>query len=143
MKYLYSSIVLFAFALFLSSCATAPPGAVVVATPDELPPIQQTMSTQLSALRIGTTIDEFNEILPNAYVIGRKGGVTAYEVTQVEKYVTQDDIDDQNFWWGFGSPDARTKKQALWFYFYKNRLIKWGEPTHWPENPETLVNITN
>lgn len=125
--------------LSLSGCATVPRGAVLVDSPDSLPSVQQEKATLLSKLKIGTPLTEFQKLVPEAYVAGQNDQVTAYELEHIQKYVTQSDIDRQNFWWGAGSPNAQTRKQVLWFYFYKDQLVKWGRPQDWPERPGVII----
>ena len=125
--------------LSLGDCATVPKGAILVDSPAELPAVQQEKATLLTKLKIGTPLVEFQKLVPEAYVAGQNDQTTAYELVHLQKYVTQDDIDHQNFWWGAGSPNARTTKQILWFYFYKDQLVKWGRPQDWPERPDIII----
>ncbi len=125
--------------LTLIGCATVPRGAILVDSSAELPSVQQEKATLLSQLKIGTPLAEFQKLVPEAYVAGQNDQITAYELVHIQKYVTQDDIDRQNFWWGAGSPNARTSKQVLWFYFYKDQLVKWGRPQDWPERPDVII----
>jgi len=123
----------------LAGCAAAPKGARVVDSPAELPSIQAEKSHVLSKLEIGMPLPEFSRIVPEAYVAGQSQETTAYEMVHTQKYVTKEDIDGQNFWWGIGSPRARIHKQVLWFYFYKGRLVQWGEPQDWPARPDLIL----
>jgi len=101
------------FFLILGGCATVPRGAILVDSSAELPSVQQEKATLLSQLKIGTLLAEFQKLIPEAYVAGQNDQTTAYELVHTQKYVTQDDIDRQNFRWGAGSPNARTSKQVL------------------------------
>ncbi len=125
--------------LSLGGCATVPRGAILVDSPDALPSVQQEKATLLSKLKIGTPLAEFQKLVPEAYVAGQNDQVTAYELVHIQKYVTQSDIDRQNFWWWAGSPTAQTRQQVLWFYFYKDQLVKWGRPQDWPERPGVII----
>ena len=115
-----------------SGCATSG-GYQVVSDENELPSILQRLSPQLSKLKTGMSLEDFSEIFPEAYVGGQYKQITAYELTDTQQYVTQADIDYINEWEGFGSPNPRTKKETLWFYFYDDKLVKWGRPQDWPE----------
>lgn len=126
-------------AAMLAACAHAPPGAIVLDSPASLPSVQDREAERLARLRIGMLMPEFRAVFPEAYVAGQSGRTTAYEFVRIQKYVTQADIDRQNFWWGVGSPDARELRQALWFYFYDERLVKWGRPQDWPEPNELII----
>ena len=135
----YTRCALGLVAIGLTGCATVPQGAHLVDSPDQLPSIQQDKAGLLDHIKIGMNLADFRALVPEAYVGGQSQDTTAYELTQVQKYVTKQDIDRQNFWWGAGSPDARTAKQVLWFYFYKGQLVKWGRPQDWPEHPDVIV----
>lgn len=131
----------FACLVFLSlgGCATTPRGAVLVDSPTDLQSVQQEKAALLSRLKIGIPLAEFQQLAPEAYVAGQYEQTTAYELVHIQKYVTQNDIDRHNIIWGVGSPNARTAKQVLWFYFYKDRLVKWGKPQDWPERPDLII----
>ena len=123
----------------LVGCATVPQGARLVDSPDAIPSIQQEKASLLSKIKIGMSVSDFRTLVPEAYVAGQSQETTAYELAQIEKYVTKQDMDRQNFWWGAGSPDPHTAKQVLWFYFYKDQLVKWGRPQDWPEHPDLII----
>jgi hypothetical protein len=129
----------FLFFLSLGGCATVPRGTVLVDSPAELQSVQQEKAALLSQLTIGTPLAKFQQLVPEAYVAGQNEKTTAYELVHIQKYVTQGDIDRQNIIWGAGSPNARTVKQVLWFYFYKDQLVKWGRPQDWPERPDLII----
>lgn len=116
--------------LLLQGCAT-PGKNKLVNSEAELPSIQQEYSKQLSKLAIGASLEEFLQLFPKAYVGGQNGKVTAYELISTQSYVTKEDISRQNLIWGFGTPSARSSTQVLWFYFYNNKLAKWGRPQDW------------
>lgn len=126
-------------AAMLVGCATVPKGAVLVKSDADVPTIQQSYAGTLSKLKIGMPLGDFQSLIPDAYVAGQSGTVTAYELDKVERYVTQSDMNRQNFWWGVGSPSAKAEKQVLWFYFYNNHLVKWGRPQDWPTPPELII----
>lgn len=130
-----------AIATLVGGCATAPQGAEVVYQSGQLTPIQQAYSDRLSQVRSGMALEQFRAVVPEAYVAGQNEEITAYELTRLARYVTQRDIDEQNSRWLAGSPRIRTEKQILWFYFYKDRLIKWGRPQDWPQKPDKVVEI--
>ncbi len=121
-------------------CATAPKGVLMTNKPEtELPSIQEEKSDVLSQIQPGMPLSRFQEILPEAYLCGQNGAVSAYELKHSQKYVTKGDVEWQNFWWGVGSPKARTYKQVLWFYFHENRLVKWGAPETWPTHEDLIA----
>lgn len=115
-----------------AACAVAPPGVISVRTADELQSIQQQYAPFLSTLSVGMPLSDFQKSAKDVYPVGQKGFITAYELSSVQKYVTQADMDRQNNVVGFGSPNPRTRKQVLWFYFVDGKLLSWGEPNQWP-----------
>jgi hypothetical protein len=134
-------ILLTTFTALLAGCATAPQGAVLVDNPSQIQSMQQVFADRLARLKIGMPLDAFRQVFAEAYVAGQNEKVTAYEMAHVAKYVTQTDIAIQNIMWGIGSPRARGEKQVLWFYFYKDQLVKWGRPQDWPQNPDKIIEI--
>lgn len=138
-----SALILLVLAMLTAGCATAPRGATVVDDPDNLPSLQSVLADRLTQLKIGMSVEDFRRLMPEAYVGGQNDATTAYEIAKNLKYVTQDDIDRQNFWWGVGSPQARSKKEVLWFYFYKDQLVKWGRPQDWPAKPDIILEKRN
>lgn len=122
-----------------SGCATAPTGATIVDDPSDLPSIQAKYANRLGEMDIGMRLEEFQRLFPEAYVGGQNRHTTAYEIVDIQKYVTQEDIDRQNLVWGAGSPNPRSNKQVLWFYFYQDRLVRWGRPQDWPERPDLII----
>jgi len=128
-------------AAIVSGCATPPKGAELVDRPDQLTPIQQVYADRLAQVNTGMDLQEFQNIFPESYVGGQSGLTTAYELTREAQYVTQSDIDRQNFLWGAGSPRAKSERQTLWFYFYDSKLVKWGRPGDWPKEPDTIIEV--
>ena len=108
--------------IIYAGCATSG-GNKVVDNVGELPSIQRVYSKQLSELHIGSSFTEFERVFPQAYIAGKNGKTTGYELKYTQSYVTQADIDYQNFMWGCGSPKPHSHSQVLWFYFYNNKLI--------------------
>jgi len=123
----------------LIGCATPPRGATVVDDSSKAPGIYTHYAGQLSQLKIGMSLTKFHELLPQAYVAGQNNDQTAYELIYHQKYVTQDDMDQQNFWWGFGSPQAKIKEEVLWFYFFDDKLSRWGKPNDWVKEPDVVI----
>ncbi len=126
----------------IGACATAPQGARVISSIGELPTIQQEKADLLAQVRIGMSLSAFRTLVPDAYLVAQNADVTAYEISEVQKYVTRNDISRQNIIWGAGSPTVRTYKQVLWFYFRDGQLKKWGEPQDWQPRSETNIPIT-
>ncbi len=138
-----SSFQIIAILFFVSGCAVVPPNTSVVNSVDELPTIQEVMTDKLSKLKIGMQFDDFAKILPEAHVAGQNGGTDAYEISIIQKYMTQKDKDYYTFYQGFSTPQARTNKQVLWFYFYKGILVSWGRPQDWPTKPDLIIEQRN
>lgn len=125
--------------LILSGCSTPPKGARLISDIDELPSIQSEKSSVLDNVMIGMTVEEFKKNVPSAYIAGQSDDTTAYELVHVQKYVTYKDISNHNLLWGVGSPRAKSRKQALWFYFYDKKLVQWGEPQDWPKKADFII----
>lgn len=134
-----TALIAIAFVTLAVGCATAPKGASIVDDPGELPTLQAVLADRLSQLKIGMSLEDFRRLIPEAYVGGQSEATTAYEVSKSLKFVTQDDINRQNLWWGAGSPRARSKREVLWFYFYRDQLVKWGRPQDWPDKPDIIL----
>lgn len=135
-------VLLLAFAL-LPGCATPPKGAMVVDDPGDLPTVQAQLADRLSKLEIGMPLADFRRLMPEAYVGGQNLETTAYELAKSTKYVTKGDIGKQNFWYGVGSPQTRSKREVLWFYFYRDQLVQWGNPGDWPDKPDLILETRN
>ena len=111
----------------ISGCATVPRNSVRVASTDELPQIEYMYSARLAKISTGMSTDEFKAIFPEARIAEMEDGITIYEVTSLQKYVTNTDITRQNWLVGFGSPNPHTHKQALRFFFSGDGLKKWSK----------------
>jgi hypothetical protein len=134
-----TSLTVLGLIALLAGCATPPRGAALVDDPGDLPSLQDKLAASLSQLKIGMPLEEFRKLFPEAYVGGQSGPTTAYEIAQSQKYVTQADIDRQNVLWGVGSPRAKSRREVLWFYFYKEQLVQWGRPQDWPKDPDLIL----
>jgi hypothetical protein len=140
---MYKLITILWILFTVAGCATAPRGASIVDDPADLPSIQAKNADELSKIKIGMALNDFQIVFPEAYVGGQNQDTTAYEIVNIQKYVTQSDINRQNFWWGGGSPNARSSKQVLWFYFYKDQLVRWGRPQDWPDRADLIIEKRN
>ena len=90
-------------------------------------PIQKVYQKELSQLRPGMPLAEFQKAMPKAYVAGQNmvagKRIDAYEVQ--------------------AASDNYYNPQRLWFYFGDERLIKWGEPGAWPAEADVIVEWRN
>ncbi|MEN9573506.1 MAG: hypothetical protein RL514_1361 [Verrucomicrobiota bacterium] len=132
-------LILIAIGTLAVGCATAPKDAVIADGLGDLPSVQSVLADRLSQLKIGMSLEDFRRVMPEAYVGGQSEATTAYEVAKSLKYVTQADIARHNLIWGAGSPPARSQRAVLWFYFYKDQLVKWGRPQDWPDKPDIIL----
>jgi hypothetical protein len=123
-------------AILFQGCATGP-------LKSELKDIRQVNAPKLAKLKIGMPLEEFQAVFPEAYPAGQNGDTTGYESRLEQKYI--DDADwagrplDKAL--GFVPPRKRVDVQVLWFYFYTDRLVKWGRPNDWPERPDKILEI--
>jgi len=115
-------------AIVISGCATSGSYKFVY-NESELPSIQERYSSELSKLKVGMAFEDFRRILPDAYPVMPYEKTEAYELVDLQVYVTQADIDQQNSSWLFGTPQPRKRKTILRFYFSDNKLLKWGKPS--------------
>jgi len=122
----------------LTACASPPKGAIVIDDPSELPSIQAVNAPLLSKLEVGMALSGFKKLVPDAYPAGQAQQTIAYELMHIQKYVTKYKLDQHKRHWQ-DDPKAHIHKQVLWFYFYKERLIQWGEPGDWPERPDLIL----
>ena len=113
------------YVIFACGCATPPSNSKRVASTDELPQIEDVYSKELSNVKAGVSIEELKKIFPDAHLAGMEDGITIYEVSSIQKYVTNTDISRQNWLVGFGSPNPHTHKQILQFHFTEDGLKKW------------------
>jgi len=128
----------------LTSCATVPKNATLVESREDVPSAEAALAGRLDKVQPGvTTLADFRGFFPEAYARAQRASVTAYEIAHVQKFVTRQDLNWQNFWLGFGSPAAKTVKQVLWFYFYQDILVQWGQPNDWPTAPDKIIEIRN
>jgi len=130
------TMALFVVAL-ISGCASPPKGSLLVSNTSDLPPIQAQYSHQLSQIKIGMNLQEFRQVFPEAHILAQDGNSTTYELVGTQSYVSRGDIFWQNFWWGFGSPKARTITKSIYFYFFDDELVKWSNPKEVSHEPIT------
>ncbi len=130
------TISFFLSAVLFQGCASGP-------LKSELKDIRQTNAPRLAKLRTGMPLQDFKSTFPEAYAAGQNGETTGYELRLVQKYI--DDADwagrplDKAL--GFVPPQTRVDVQVLWFYFYTDRLVKWGRPNDWPERPDKILEV--
>ena len=124
--------------VLLQGCATGP-------LKSELQDIRQVNAPRLAKLEIGMPLEKFQAVIPEAFVAGQNAATTGYELRLEQKY-----IDDQDWQGrpldraiGFVPPRKRTDVQVLWFYFFTNRLVKWGRPNDWPDRPDQILEFRN
>jgi len=130
------AIFLLLLLVFLQGCATGP-------LKSELKDIRQVNAAKLAYIKTGMSLKEFQAVFPEAYPAGQNEETSSYELRLEQKYI--DDADwggrslDRSI--GFVPPRKRLDVQVLWFYFYTERLVKWGRPNDWPEKPDKILEI--
>ena len=94
--------------------------------------IREHYAEQLAELRIGMTVAEFREILPNAYLGGQTGETTAYIVKAYTRHAARFVSEDTNGW--------GRAAEHLYFYFVNDKLVRWGKPGDW-KTPSLDVDV--
>jgi len=90
-------------------------------------PINETYSEELDKIQLGMSKQEVKAILPDIRMRGQ---------TYVSGEVVEAQELQHNYWSGVG---GYLINDYLWFYFYQNRLVKWGKPNDWPEKADLII----
>ena len=93
------------------------------------------LTPELEQLHIGMTKQEFKQVLPQAYPKGQKN-IAGHIVEAME---VKDSAAD--FFLAVYIPIWTFRDEYLWFYFYKDYLVKWGAPGSWPNEPDLIVEL--
>jgi len=91
----------------LSSCASAP--------------VQERQAERFNKIHIGMTVDDFRQVLPEAYLGGESGSISAY-VFRESRYSPFDER---------ASGRSGMVTEYLHFYFRDGKLAQWGNPGDW------------
>ena len=84
-------------------------------------PLQQREAQRLDRLPVGTFVEVFRKVFPEAYIGGQSGTVTAY-VYRDSRYSPFNRSADG---WSGRVTDF------LHFYFREDKLVQWGSPGDW------------
>ena len=127
--------------VIVSSCAANRHLPVINDPATELPSINSVYSARLSELNIGMSLQDFRSKFSEAIVAGQSGATTAYELSHSQQYILLSDTNRRplDYAAGIWTPNPRTNKNELWFYFFKNQLVQWGKPRDWPQNPDLII----
>lgn len=129
-----------ALLICISGCGP-PKDAAVVHNRSELSSIESAKSETLKNIKTGMSFDEFHQLVPEAYLTAEHNGMKAYELVYEQKYVSHGEMAMQNLGTlGLQRPSAKKYKQALWFYFFQDHLVKRGYPETWPADPNIIDN---
>lgn len=105
--------------------------------------IYEANAERLKKVRVGMPIAEFQSLFAEAYPAGQNGQITAYELKHYQEYILKSEKRfrplDQHF--GIYKPPIKRDTELLWFYFYNDRLTKWGKPNDWPTTPDQTIEI--
>ena len=89
-------------------------------------------------LELGTDKKHFFETFPEAEPRGAKqypeGPMEVFEVRWNYYSFVPTGNPNRNPWSG-------TEATPVWFYFYKGRLVQYGEPRDWPAEPDKIVEL--
>jgi len=93
---------------------------------------------RMNKIKIGMTKQEFVSLFPEAIPSGAKqyptGVVEAFEINikyPVPSFTPPGSMDRNVL--------TQVEERPQWFYFFKDRLIQYGRPGDWPQDPEKLL----
>lgn len=92
-------------------------------------PITEKYSRQLESLSLGMSRAELRQILPKVQIRGQN----IVDGKQVDAYVL--------LWFHTERMQGDRVTEQLWFYFYEDKLVRWGGPEDWPTAQELNVTI--
>jgi len=97
---------------------------------------QEEYRTKMATIGTGISKGEFLKFFPKAEVRGAKsypeGSVDVLEVV-VYRYHFGPTAEPE---W-FSVPGGQVKK--IWFYFFKDSLVQYGQPNDWPDKPNLIL----
>ena len=97
---------------------------------------QSNYYSKLKKIRLGMTKSSFNEIFPESIPRGAKryknGSVEVLEVSYAYYSFVPTGNRNRNELTGM-------EGQPQWFYFYKNKLIQYGNPNDWPSRADLVI----
>lgn len=104
--------------------------------------MNKTQFTAKSArVEIGQTEPEFLKVFPAAEAKGakatQKGNIKVYEVLYDPHGFPQEPGSRSD--WGLDANGYYCR--LAWFYFWNDKLVQWGKPNDWPENPDTIIEV--
>jgi len=97
---------------------------------------QEEYRTKMATIGSGISKEEFIKLFPKAEARGAKsypeGNVDVLEVV-VYRYHFGPTAEPE---W-FSVPGGQVKK--MWFYFFRNTLVQYGQPNDWPDKPNLIL----
>lgn len=94
-------------------------------------PLIEAYSEKLDQISLGMSKKEVKAILPDAHTRGQ---------TYVGDKIVEALELQHNYWSGVG---GSLIKDFMWFYFYEDRLVKWGKPNDWPREADLIIEKRN
>jgi hypothetical protein len=97
-------------------------------------------ATATAKIHMGMSKPDFVALFPSAQPRGAK----MYPNGTVEVY--EQIISDYSFA-GSGDPTVRrnewtgVESKVTWFYFYNDKLVQYGLPNDWPQDPDKIVEV--
>lgn len=107
----------------ISGCTTYR-GYRVVHSSEELPSIEKVYSSELSRIKIEMSLEDFRQVLPDAYPIEPYESTGTYILNNTQKCLFPEDIPWHHGL--FGDLEPRRITHSLFFYFSDSKLLKWG-----------------
>ena len=97
---------------------------------------QADYQSTVATINLGISKQEFLKLFPKAEARGAKsfpkGSVEVLEVTVYRYHFGPTSEPEWN-----SVPGGQVKK--VWFYFYNDKLVQFGNPNDWPQNPDLIV----
>jgi hypothetical protein len=99
---------------------------------------QAEYQSTVATIKLGISRQEFLKLFPKAEARGAKsfpkGSVEVLEVVVYRYHFGPTSEPEWNT-----VPGGQVKK--VWFYFYNDKLVQFGNPNDWPQNPDLIVEL--
>jgi hypothetical protein len=97
---------------------------------------QAEYQSNVATIKLGISKLEFLKLFPKAEARGAKtfpkGNIEVLEVTVYRYHFGPTSEPEWN-----SVPGGQVKK--VWFYFYNDKLVQFGNPNDWPQDPDLVI----